>query len=173
MAALASKGARSDEDVDMSSLDEWVKYDASDECERIDHARAVVFVDGVFEDFPNFARIEPEPPKSNVSRCVQYLYWLNPDASFYATESTFRKFIDIRERNGKLYFFRAAGFFYFGNPAEDLPAGIGFHRENYDIDYCMQHGAYTATTLQAIAFYYMKILPPHFKLNLYIHKRIH
>ena len=168
MAALASKRERSDEverPTKRARSDQWVKYDTS-ECE---HARPAVFVDGVVEDFPDYARIEHDHPESDRSLCTQYLFWLYPDASFHVSPTTYHKFIDIRERDGRLYFFRAAGFFYFGNNGVE-PELFTFYPQDYDIDYCLQRGAYADTTLQVLAFYYLKILPPHLKKNVYIHK---
>jgi hypothetical protein len=170
---MAAKRERSD-DIESSNKrarsDVWVSYDPSDRCELIDHAREVVFIDGFFADFPEFSRVERDHPKSGRSLCTQYLFWLHPNASFSVSRATYQKFIDIRERNGELYFFKAPGFFYFSN-ASHLSDYSQFDKMDYDIDSCLKIGAFAATSMQVLAFYYTKILPQRLRKNVYIHKK--
>ena len=168
---MAAKRERSD-DFESSKKrarsDAWVQY-ATEQCELFDYDGEVVFIDGFFRDFPNYSRVERDHPKSGMSLCTQYLFWLHPNASFSVSLATYNQFIDIRERNGELYFFKAPGFFYFGNNGV-VPDRLAFHPQEYDIDHCVQHGAFDDTTMQVIAFYYLKILPQRFKERLYVHK---
>ena len=149
--------------------DEWVRFEPSEECKHLDDGRKVFFVDGNFDNFPNDAQKEWSNPESSSSLCTQYLEWLYPDTQFEVTSSTLTKYIDLWERGGDVYLFRAPGFFYFSNP-QFLPEFGQFDRADYGVDFCMQHGAFSATTMQIIAFYYTKILPARFKKSLYIHK---
>lgn len=149
--------------------DEWVTFEPSKECSHIDLSQKVMFVDGFFDNFPHDRQEKWRPPASAKPLCTQYIEWLFPNDPFKVTISSYNKHIDIRMRGGEIYLFRAPGFFYFNNP-KILPEFDDFRPEEYAVDYCMQHGAFRATTMQVIAFYYTKILPRGLKHNLYIHK---
>lgn len=149
-------------------LDEWVRLDPKD-CLSVQDSQRVVFVDGFFDDFPSDDRQEKwNRPESAKPLCTQYIEWLFPEQRVEAS-ANYQKYIDLRELDGVIYMFRAPGFFFFSNP-HHLAEGDLFYRQYYDIDFCMEHGAYDSTTMQIIAFYYTKILPYRFRKNVYIHK---
>ena len=149
--------------------DQWVRFDPSEECKYLDDGRIVVFVNGFFDNYPNDRQENWDNPESSKSLCTQYLDWLHPFGYLEVTTSTYAKYIDFWQLADKIYLFKAPGFFYYSNRAY-LPEYTHFFPSNYAVDHCMQHGAYRATTLQVVAFYYTKILPPSLRADLYIHK---